>query len=90
MLMDIDVNFNNNDKIDDMSVTVTYELSDTYKPQIDTLISTMNSTYKNRLNGDHFKINTTKISDKAFKTSICSLVLSVNLLISSILISVIT
>ena len=69
MIMDADINFKSN-KIQDMTISVTFELNDTYKSQIDTLVDTMDSTYKAQYKGDHFKVTTTKKSDSSFTTSI--------------------
>ena len=70
MIMDADINFTNKDKIGDMTITVNFELNDTYKDRIDTLIQSMESTYNNQYKGDHFKVSTEKVSDSSFKVVI--------------------
>ena len=69
MVMDADINFKS-DKIEDMTIAVTFELNDTYKSQIDTLVSNMDSTYKSQYKGEHFKVTTDKTSDSSFTTKI--------------------
>jgi hypothetical protein len=70
MIMGADINFTKSDKISDMTVSVTFELNDTYKSQIDTLVESMDSTYKNQYKGEHFKVTTEKVSDSSFTTKI--------------------
>lgn len=68
-IADVDVNFKS-DKIQDMKMTFTFTLPDSLKSNIDSLISSLESSIKVQYSGEHFTVSTNKISDTEFSVSV--------------------
>ncbi len=70
MTQDADITFKG-DKIDALTMVMKFELSDTYKSNMDTFVDTMNKTYENQYGKyDGVTVKTEKTSDLAFNVTI--------------------